>query len=173
MLKTRNALSEEEIGRLSRSAQAAVIHCGQFRSAKVVGAYFAFGSEARTDLIIAEASSRRKKVALPTVEGDRLTFHEFAPGERLVKGRFGIMEPHLHRPAGALDVVIVPGVAFDKQGYRLGYGKGYYDRFLSGSNALPIGLAYGFQLIEKLPQESHDVRLDAVATESGIIMFHE
>jgi 5-formyltetrahydrofolate cyclo-ligase len=169
MLETRNALSPEEIGRLSGSAQAAVIGCDEFRAAEVVGAYFAFGSEAKTDLIIAEARQSGKRVALPTVGGDRIAFHVFAPGEPLVKGRFGIMEPLPRRPVTKMDLVIVPGIAFDRQGYRLGYGKGYYDRFLSGSDAFSMGLAYGFQVVDQLPHESHDLRLDATATENGII----
>jgi 5-formyltetrahydrofolate cyclo-ligase len=173
MLKKRNALSQEEIAKVSKSVQEAVMRSSEFRSAEVVGAYFALGSEAKTDLLVTEARELGKEVALPRVEGDRISFYEFSLGMSLVRGRFGIMEPPPNTPVKAMDLVIVPGVAFDVEGYRLGYGKGYYDKFLSESSAFSIGLAYGFQLVDRLPRGSHDVRLNSAATENGVIRFAE
>ena len=63
----------------------------------------------------------------------------------------------------------IPGIAFDKRGYRLGYGRGYYDKFLSENPTVSIGLAYSIQLVENLPHGSHDRRMDAIATESGVL----
>lgn len=168
MLDRRNSLDAKEIARLSKRVQELVISSKEFKSAKVVGAYYAFGSEVRTDLILEKAKSLGKKVALPSVEGESLTFYELSSGKYLVKGRFGIMEPLPYGPVDRMDLLVVPGIAFDKQGYRLGYGKGYYDKFLAKKDVSSIGLAYSFQLLESLPKDKYDRRLDAVATEKGI-----
>jgi 5-formyltetrahydrofolate cyclo-ligase len=168
MLERRNGLAPEGIARLSRRVQESVTGSKEFKSAKVVGAYYAFGSEVKTDLILEKARALGKKVALPSVEVESLTFYELSSGKYLVKGRFGIMEPLPYGPVDKMELLIVPGIAFDKKGYRLGYGKGYYDKFLARQGVFSIGLGYSFQLLEGLPRGTHDRRLDAIATEEGI-----
>jgi 5-formyltetrahydrofolate cyclo-ligase len=168
MLAKRNALDAKEIAKRSRYAQELLLESKEFRSAKIVGAYHAFGSEVRTDMIIEQARALGKKVALPSVEGENLAFYELSSGKYLVKGRFGIMEPLPYGPVNKIDLLVVPGIAFDKKGYRLGYGKGYYDKFLAQKKIFAIGLGYSFQLLERLPKGKYDKRLDAVATEDGV-----
>jgi len=168
MLERRNALSASEITERSKRVQEFLLNSKEFKSAKVVCAYDAFGSEVKTDLIIERAQALRKKVALPSVEGDSLTFYELSSDKYLVKGRFGIMEPLPYGLVDRIDLLLVPGIAFDKKGYRLGYGKGYYDKFLTKKRIASIGLSYSFQLLESLPKGSHDKRLNAIATEEGI-----
>ena len=168
MLARRNALDAKEIAKRSRLAQELLLESKEFKSAKTVAAYHAFGSEARTDMIIEQAGALGKKVALPSVEGESLAFYELSSGKYLVKGRFGIMEPLPYGPVDRIDLLIVPGVAFDKKGYRLGYGKGYYDKFLARKKIFAIGLGYSFQLLGRLPKGKYDKKLDAVATEDGV-----
>jgi 5-formyltetrahydrofolate cyclo-ligase len=168
MLEKRNGLASGEIARLSKHIQESVISTKEFKSAKVVGAYYAFGSEVKTDLILEKARALSKKIALPSVEGESLAFYEMSSGKYLVKGRFGIMEPLPYGPVDEIDLLIVPGIAFDKNGYRLGYGMGYYDKFLAKKNVFSIGLGYSLQLLESLPKGKYDKRLDAIATEEGI-----
>lgn len=168
MLKRRNALGASEITMRSKRIQELLMNSREFKSAKVVCAYYAFGSEVKTDLIIDRARALRKKVALPSVEGDSLTFYELSSGKYLVKGRFGIMEPLPYGQVDRIDLLLVPGIAFDKMGYRLGYGKGYYDKFLEKNTIASIGLSYSFQLLKSLPKGSHDKRVNAIATEEGI-----
>lgn len=168
MLERRNGLDPGEIARLSNHIQEFVTESKEFKSARVVGAYYAFGSEVKTDLILERAKALSKKVALPSVEGTSLAFYELSSGKYLVKGRFGIMEPLPYGPVDKIDLLVVPGIAFDKQGYRLGYGKGYYDKFLAGKSVFSIGLGYSFQLLDGLPRGEYDKRLDAIATEQGI-----
>jgi 5-formyltetrahydrofolate cyclo-ligase len=168
MLEKRNGLAPSEIAKLSKHIQEFVINSKEFKSAKVVGAYYAFGSEVKTDLILEKARALSKKVALPSVEGESLAFYELSSGKYLVKGRFGIMEPLPYGPVDRIDLLVVPGIAFDKKGYRLGYGKGYYDKFLAKKNVFSIGLAYSFQLLESLPKGKYDKRLDAITTEEGV-----
>lgn len=169
MLEKRNRLDGGEIAKRSRKIQELVTASKEFKSARVIGAYHAFGSEVRTDLIIEQAEALGKKVALPSVEGGSIVFYELSSRKYLVKGRFGIMEPLPYGTVDRIDLMVVPGIAFDRQGYRLGYGKGYYDRFLSGRQTFSVGLGYSLQLVDSLPRGVHDERLDAIATEDGMI----
>lgn len=168
MLEKRNALGAKEVARRSKHIQEFLLDSKEFKLAKIVGAYHAFGSEVKTDLIIEQARAFGKKIALPSVEGDSLTFYELSSGKYLVEGRFGIMEPLPYGPVDRIDLLVVPGIAFDNTGYRLGYGKGYYDKFLAKKKVPSIGLCYSFQLLESLPKGKYDKRLDAIATEDGV-----
>jgi 5-formyltetrahydrofolate cyclo-ligase len=168
MLEKRDGQELTQITRLSRAAQKSIIMSEKFRTADTVGAYFAIGSEVRTDQIISEVNKLGKIVALPRVEGESISFYRHSHGN-LVKGRFGILEPLPKIEIRDIDLLIVPGIAFDKRGYRLGYGRGYYDKFLSENPTVSIGLAYSIQLVENLPHGSHDRRMDAIATESGVL----
>lgn len=168
MFEQRNALALTEIANRSKRVQKMLINSKEFESAKTIGAYYAFGSEVKTDMIIEQARSLGKKVALPSVEGEDLTFYELSSGKYLVKGRLGIMEPLPYSPVDKIDLLVVPGVAFDQQGYRLGYGKGYYDRYLAEKRTFSMGLAYSFQVLDRLPRSEHDMKLGAIATEDGI-----
>ncbi len=171
MLSKRNALAEHEIFQMSQKAQRALTTSAGFKSAESIGAYHSFGSETRTDAIIREATMLGKKVSLPRVEGPRISFYGFSSEKNLVKSKLGIMEPLPHGKTKQLDLVLVPGIAFDRCGHRLGYGKGYYDRYLSESHTFSIGLAYSFQVIDRIPRLRHDKRLDALATENGLVTF--
>jgi len=169
MLEKRNSQILENRINHSKLVQEHVIKSKEFKFAKLVGTYFAFGSEIRTNLIIEHARVLGKKVALPSVEGESIAFYEISSGKYLVKGRFGIMEPLPYGPVSRVDLLLVPGIAFDLKGYRLGYGKGYYDRYLSENKpSFSIGLSYNSQLIESLPRSNYDEKLDAIATEDGI-----
>jgi 5-formyltetrahydrofolate cyclo-ligase len=169
MLEKRDGQEPAQIAKLSRAAQKSIIMSEKFRAAGSVGAYFALGSEVRTDLIISEANKLGKIVALPRVEGESISFYQHSDSNHLVKGRFGIMEPLPQTEIKVIDLLVVPGIAFDRRGYRLGYGKGYYDKFLLKNPTVSIGLAYSIQLVENLPHGSHDRRMDAIATENGIV----
>jgi 5-formyltetrahydrofolate cyclo-ligase len=169
MLERRNRLASQEIAKRSKNIQEFVINTKEFRHANFVGAYFAFGSEVTTELIIERAKTLGKKIALPRVEEDKITFYELSSIKSLIRGsRFGIMEPLPYGQMSEIDILVVPGIAFDKKGNRLGYGKGYYDRLLSGKRTFSIGLAYSFQLLETLPHDRYDKRLDAIASEDGL-----
>ena len=165
----RNMLNSQEVTKRSKTIQEFVINTEEFQRADVVGAYFAIGSEVMTELIIGRAKMLGKKIALPRVEEDKIAFYELQLTNTLVKGRFGIMEPPPYEPMHKIDMLVVPGIAFDKKGNRVGYGKGFYDRLLASKRTkFSIGLAYSFQLVENLPYDLYDKRLDAIASEDGI-----
>ncbi|MDY7078555.1 MAG: 5-formyltetrahydrofolate cyclo-ligase [Chloroflexota bacterium] len=108
---------------------------------------------------------------VPRIQGQRLVLHSYDPA-RLIRHRFGMLEPALDLPVIApavLDVALVPGVAFDRHGGRLGFGGGYYDRFLPTTPALSVGVTYDECLADELPCGEHDQRVDWVVTPTQMI----
>jgi 5-formyltetrahydrofolate cyclo-ligase len=112
-------------------------------------------------------------LALPRIEGKTLSFRRWREGDALVDNQHGIAEPRADAEVLTPDVVLVPLLAFDLTGHRLGYGGGYYDRTLAALNARTIGVAYAGQRVESLPREPHDHPLEAVLTENGLTRFRE
>lgn len=125
----------------------------------------------RASSLLDAARKMGKSTSLPRVVGNKITFYEYSSEHELVPGELGILEPPILKGPVHPEVLIVPGVAFDPRGYRLGYGKGYYDRYLSESPTYSMGLAYSFQIVERIPETDHDRRVRALATEKGIIYF--
>jgi 5-formyltetrahydrofolate cyclo-ligase len=111
-----------------------------------------------------------KRIALPRVEGDDLKFHWVAGRAELQPGRFGILEPAAEAPAAGddFDLILVPGMAFDLRGGRLGRGRGFYDRFLRTALGLRVGVCFEDQIVDDVPSEAHDLRMDFVITPSAI-----
>jgi 5-formyltetrahydrofolate cyclo-ligase len=140
-----------------------------WRTARVVAGFVAVRGEIGVAGVLAAARARGLAVALPRVAGPELVFHRWA-GEALVTSRFGIPEPPPELPVvdrAALDVLLVPGLAFDRAGNRLGYGGGFYDRVLAGPRGLAVGVAWGFQVVDAVPCDPWDQRVDALLTEAG------
>jgi len=138
----------------------------EFKKAKLVMFYVSLKDEVNTLSMIDEAVKAGKRVCVPVVlkEDKRLIAGEIKDrGKDLERQHFGIYQPKPGRvrevPLENIDLVIVPGVAFDKNNVRLGRGHGYYDRFLSGipNRTKTIGLAFDFQVVENLPKDSHDI----------------
>jgi 5-formyltetrahydrofolate cyclo-ligase len=147
----------------------------EFNKAKGIGAFASTPSEINTYSILEGSLELGKRLYLPKITKDKnqFYFYNVQDFKKLTKGPFGILEPSGNKPADweEIDLVLVPGLAFDMTGNRLGFGKGYYDRVLPllKKSTLTIGLGYSFQIVEKIPTESHDVPLKAVLSEKG---FH-
>lgn len=111
-----------------------------------------------------------KRIALPRVCGEELMFHWVASRAELQPGKFGILEPSAEAsPAGNdFDLILVPGLAFDLHGGRLGRGKGFYDRFLADARGLRAGVCFDNQIVDSVPAEAHDLRMDFLVTPSAI-----
>lgn len=140
-----------------------------FDKADHIAVYKALGGELPCDALSGYIRSAGKKTLYPSTTGDGLTFHVINDPEReLVKGRFGIMEPSpdIGVYTGDTDIMIMPGVAFDYEGNRVGRGKGYYDRWLSSvpqeRRPLLIGVCLNFQMMTSVPSESSDIPADMV-----------
>ena len=146
-----------------------------FKKAGVIHIFISMPDEPDTRPIIEHCWSSRKKIAVPVVLPDTFDlFHsEIKSFDDLVSGMHGTQEPSPERRIKinpeSFDLVIVPGVAFDRQGGRLGHGKGYYDRFLELTSAFRLGLTFNCQLLETVPTELHDVPMNAILSESGIV----
>lgn len=177
MLQSRRALSAADVSVLSCRAQRNFIASDVFRRARVLALYSPVHQEIATERIAAAAIEAGKRICYPRVAGQTLVFGEVASPEALRPGRFSIPEPLPAAPRldGVIDVLLVPGLAFDVQGFRLGYGRGYYDRYLAdvAAGVLAVGLCYDFQVCAAVPQEPHDRRLDWLVTESSVNSCHE
>lgn len=129
------------------------------------------GREPDTSRLLRTLWSLGKETALPRMLPDHgMEFRLYAPDRPLVRTGLGIWEPGEDSPAVSKDwgqVILVPGAAFDRAGFRLGFGGGYYDRWLPGSAGLRVGLCREIVFQEKLPREAHDCRVDVVLTEKG------
>ena len=160
--------------RAARRATAALISTRDWQCALHVGLYLATGSELSTAPLIQRALQQNKRLYLPRIgPGGQMHFVDWRPGTSLRPNRHGIDEPvgTSRRPWRRLDLIIVPLVGFDRSGYRLGAGGGYYDRlFAQRSFARPrcLGWALALQEIESVPRDPWDRRLDGIVTERGI-----
>jgi 5-formyltetrahydrofolate cyclo-ligase len=112
-----------------------------------------------------------KKVSLPRVSGEDLKLHYTQSAEELVEGKFGNLEPKANAPKAPFqaDFILVPGLAFDPSGGRLGRGAGYYDRLLTKFEGVRVGVCFSELLVDQVPCETHDIRMDFVLTPEGII----
>ena len=145
-------------------------------SAKTIMAYLSFDNEVRTDELISELIKSEKIICVPKLFGKKMIPYKiFSINEDFIIDRYGIREPQndisREMDPGKIDIVIIPGVVFDLDGGRYGYGGGYYDRFLAilKPTAKKIAIAFDLQISKKLPLSDSDVRIDSLITESGII----
>lgn len=137
-----------------------------FKNATKIGAYYPIGSEVFTQDIIQELLSKGKEVFLPKVIGEDLEFRKITDFSSLETGSFDIMEPKEECPANnELDVILVPTVGISHSGVRLGYGHGFYDRFLAKHKTTSISLTLEKQVVKNIPKSEHDMIMNWVITE--------
>ena len=154
----------EQLDEESVQIMEALENMPQFRQAQTVMLYSSLPDEVRTTAFI-ERWRNRKRIILPTVVGDDIVPVELTPDTPFAVGDFNILEPQNRPYTGGYDLIVVPGMAFDRAGNRLGRGKGYYDRFLSQHPNVPkIGICFGFQMVDSVPTEANDIRMDKVLT---------
>ena len=144
------------------------------RNPKVAAFYWPIGSECDPRPLIRMARRRGIGVGLPAKDGDLFVFRGWAEGDPLHPSIFGTSEPPPASPAVNPDLIVLPLVGFDRFGNRLGYGKGHYDRAIAalranGWNPGLLGIAFSVQEVPALPAEAHDVRLDWIVTERGVL----
>ena len=138
-----------------------------WQSSATIAAFSALAGE--PDLLDPWPGSKR--VALPRVVGEALEFRWITGREALVPGAFGIREPSPDAPSAgaAFDLILVPGLGFDRRGHRLGRGKGFYDRFLAVASGVRVGVCFGEQIVDEVPREAHDLAMDFLLTPDGIL----
>ena len=178
MLERRNRISTTEIYKRSRLIQLHVLNSQQFLNSGTVGVYFPKGTEVRTEEIIRKGTEIGKKVVLPRVESQEMEFYQLLgksfQDDNLIMGKFGIKEPiKIGKPINKIDLLIVPGIAFDNEGSRIGYGQGYFDRYILRTKvSFSLALGYKFQLVScNLPQSSLDQKINGLSIETGMLVF--
>lgn len=181
ILRLRDRQSLRDIESKSLEILDQVSHIHEYVQARGIACYIGKDSEVDTRPLIRRAFDSNKRVLVPVVKkGDiDLFFSEIRDlGKELVQGSFKIPEPkpEFLRPTSldTVDVIFVPGIAWDKEGYRLGWGRGYFDRVL---NVLPvhvrsIGLSFNLQLVNRVPRDQFDIPVNMVVTESKVIRCH-
>jgi 5-formyltetrahydrofolate cyclo-ligase len=176
MRATRAALSAEERDATGRLVSDAVLGLEPVRRARSVLTFASFGSEIPTTGLIDGLHSAAKRVLLPYLEDGAMEAAVVERGTAMVATPYGALEPAGRTAADPawIDVVIAPGLAFDRRGYRLGYGGAYFDRYLVRlrPEAVRIGVGFAFQVVDEVPTAAHDERLDLLVTEAGLTVCH-
>lgn len=176
----RRELSERRLGMsvadAEAAAQAAAAHLlglEEVAGSSALGIYWPHRGELSTEPLFEALRRAGKEVFLPRIDpvGDRLLFSPLDDESELVAGPFGVLEPRgdSHCEAADLPALVIPGLAFDRSGGRLGWGKGYYDRALRNYSGHRLGYAFEFQIVETLPCEEHDEGVEVLVTEAGVI----
>ncbi len=174
ILARRNALSAEEVQAHSSKIAGVLCALPGYNAASTISCYCAFGNEVQTADLIRHALAQGKRVALPRTQRNtrRVTLHLISDLDQLLPGPFGIPEPLADAPLlhpAEVEVFIVPGSVFDAAGNRIGYGAGYYDTLLAESTGWRIAPCYTFQVAAQVPAGKHDMPMDLLVTESGVV----
>lgn len=152
-----------------------IVSSDLYLNSRILLVYVSFGSEVDTRNLIEHSLKIGKKVAVPYCNGSNMLFYEIKSKDELIAGRFGIPTVDISDklPLSSFDnaLCIVPGVCFDCNGNRIGYGGGYYDRFLADNSVTSLGICYEKCLCSKIEGESFDVKIDCVLTENGFRNF--
>lgn len=166
----RSSLDGDTVRKKSDEIFKKVSKTKEFLDAENVMVYMSLGNEVCADKLIKHALEMGKNVIVPVMVNDEIIPCKIDNIDNLKIGRFGIREPEDRRVwQGGIDLVIVPGVGFDKKGGRIGFGKGYYDRFLEKKPSKKIALAYSFQIVDDTFSGEHDIPMDKIITEEELI----
>ena len=169
----RRALSPQEQSAAARTVAIHIARIPGWPTARRIALYLASDGEIDTAPLSADCRAAEKQLFLPVIDDNNLMeFAEWKPGSELATNRYGIPEPPRAAQrcaAAALDIIVLPLVAWDSTGGRLGMGGGYYDRALAGVNGpLLIGLAHAVQQVQQVPRDDWDIPLDYVVTDSAL-----
>ena len=172
-LAKRKILKGKEVKAKSNIIQKKVFELSEIKKSKNLLLYLPINNEVETGLLIKDLKQKKKNVYLPAFFQKTYVIRKFTSFKDLEEGPFNILQPvnNLTIDVDQLDLAILPGVAFDKSGTRLGYGKGVYDQLLMNSKIFGVGLAFDFQVKDKLPRESHDIVLDMLISERNVYRF--
>lgn len=164
----KRAMTEEQIVQASARLGEKFLQSDLYRNAKSVYGYLPYNQEVRTTDILRQAQLDGKRVAVPKVYGDKMKFLWLDDLDQVEKGYSGIPEPIADGPEAddPTALVLMPGLAFDPEGHRIGYGGGFYDKFLAAEPGHPtLALCFAFQMLSKLETEEFDIPVDVVLWE--------
>lgn len=166
LLERRDNTSFDLLKIASKKMQKRINKVYAFKDAQKIGLYYPIGSEILTQDIIQELISKGKDVFLPKVTGENMEFRKIVDFASLEMGNFDIMEPKEDCIVdNNLDIIVVPTVGISPTGIRLGYGHGFYDKFLANNRTTTISLILEKQIIKNIPKSEHDINMDWIITE--------
>ncbi len=174
-LQKRREMTEADFWKKSEQIARHLTGLDPFCQATEVYLFASFGREPDTWRIMEDCLTQGKRVWLPKIAGKEMDFFSYEKKECLIRNRFGMLEPDgtEKKGTGKTGMIIVPALAVDKEGYRVGYGGGYYDRYLKEHKTLyKAGIVFSCQLLKKAPRCKYDIPLDCVITEEGMFRFH-
>jgi 5-formyltetrahydrofolate cyclo-ligase len=170
-----NSLSEQEKQLKSKAIYDHLLYHRAWENSQLIGVTISTAKEINTKPIIEKAWEQKKQVAVPKClpQTKQLDFRELSTFTQLESVYFGLEEPIVAQTSPVqpehMMLLIVPGLCFDSRGYRIGFGGGYYDRFLANYKGIKVALAYEEQLIEKVPEQGHDIPVDFLITPRGVV----
>jgi len=177
IMTLRNAMPLEAIAAKSGEIVQRLMELREIRESSTLMVFLSFGSEVITDGLIELGWDAGKRIVVPLCRPESRVLTPCLIGgfDELETGHYGIREPKADRlrvvPPEEIDAVLVPAVAFDRRGYRVGYGGGYYDRFLpKAPQAVTIGAVFACQIVPEVPRDRYDVQVERIVTEEGIII---
>ena len=167
----RKSLSAAEVDEKSSVAAKIFLESDVYKKASTIMLYMPIQNEVDTSRIIDRAFMDKKQLVFPVTDRKNGVITPYLAEDKteFKKGAFSVPEPALRKEISfeEIDVILVPGIVFDKSGNRIGFGKGCYDLFLCKCNALKTGVCYEFQLFDKIPADEHDIKMDYILTEAG------
>lgn len=167
--KLRNEMPEETREELSAEICGHILGSRLYQQAELIFAYYPLGNEVSLLPVIEDALSNGRRIAFPKVEGEDMEFYQVKDLNELEEGYFHVMEPVTESAAEEAALVLTPGVVFDMDGNRIGYGKGFYDRYLGKHpECITLGIAYESQIVECFEADMRDKKMDYIVTELGI-----
>ena len=174
LLEKRDSTSYDLIQIHSEKIYSRLKKIQSFSNANSIGCYYSIGSEVQTKPIILDLLNQKKHVSLPKTVNDIIIFRTIKDFNKLEKGNFGILEPKDDwSEEKSFDVILVPAIGLTKEGVRLGYGHGYYDKFLADKSVTKIALTYNKQIVKSIPSSDHDIKMDWIISESESILISE
>ena len=177
MRRMRRALSGEEQQRAADSVYARVMNLSGYRAAEIVMAYVAARGELLLQRVLEDVLNSGRALALPRCgEKGTMDAYRVTDMRQLRQGAYGILEPDESCPLVPpedIDLMLIPGTAFDRAGGRIGQGGGYYDRYIQKTRAVRVGVCHEFALMDRVPTEDHDARMDAVVTPKETLIFRQ
>lgn len=169
----RKEMLSYEVCEKSKLAAGFLLNSEIYKNSKVIMLYYPLGNETDTSYIFKRALMDDKTVVYPITDSNtnEITAVLADTNTQFSKGAYSVFEPDVKNEFDDnIDLVIVPGIAFDKRGFRVGFGKGCYDRFLGKIETFKVGLCYDFQLINDIESDNHDIKMDYLVSESGMIV---
>lgn len=167
----RKKLDKTFILEKSKEIQIKIFSLPEYIEADTIMFYISYDNEVYTHSMIKDCLKQGKIIVVPKVDNKDIIPSILTSWSELGIGSYNILEPKQIKPIEKedIDIIIVPGIGFDIHGYRIGHGKGYYDRFLKTLNILKIGLAFEFQILQDIPHDEYDIKMDKIITEERII----